>query len=390
MWWGWAQSVVVVQLVSHDWLQPHGLQHTRLPCPPLFPRVCSNSCPLSQWCHPAISSSVAPFSSCPQSLPASGSFSMSQFFASGGQTIGASASASVLPMNIQGCFRMDWLDLLALQGTLKSLFQHHNSKVSVCRRFNNRSKQDYSQLFLGHFIRSVSENMFKRSMLPSVSYLTRLTCLWMLLAFQNSASLNEVRKGWVPSTHRARCHPHCQFTAWDSSRPVSKLHSRTHLELFSCSSMLDDLGETVQEATCVICHTSQAHLAGGSSGHCSHHHSFSNLVSEMAHCLLGIAKDTLTFSKPTEGGDRKSAWVWTGLGSTMSVFWCVWSGCFQASQSVLICERGSVRPPLLASEDSISYPKHLPDCPARIPANILAVLLPILSILRCTLSFLHF
>ena len=85
--------------------------------------ICSNSRPLSRWCHPAISSSVAPFSSCPQSFPASGSFLMSQPFASGGQSNGASASASVLPMNIQGWFpfRIDWLDLLAVEGTLKNL-----------------------------------------------------------------------------------------------------------------------------------------------------------------------------------------------------------------------------------------------------------------------------
>ena len=82
----------------------HGLQQARLSCPPLSPGVCSNSCPLSQWCHPTISFSVAPFSSCPQSFSASGSFPMSQLFASGGQSIGASASASVLPMNIQGWF----------------------------------------------------------------------------------------------------------------------------------------------------------------------------------------------------------------------------------------------------------------------------------------------
>ena len=84
--------LIVVQL--SDFLWPHGLQNTRLPCPSLSPRVCSNSYLLSWWCHPTISSSVTPFSSCPQSSPASGSFSMSQLF---GQTIGASASASVLP-----------------------------------------------------------------------------------------------------------------------------------------------------------------------------------------------------------------------------------------------------------------------------------------------------
>ena len=83
-------------------LKPHGLQHARLPCPSLSPRVCWDSCPLSWWCHPAISSSVIPFSYCLQSFPTSGSFPMSQFFTSGGQSIGASTSASVLPMNIQG------------------------------------------------------------------------------------------------------------------------------------------------------------------------------------------------------------------------------------------------------------------------------------------------
>ena len=111
-------------------LQPHELQHTRAPCPSSTPRVHSNSCPLSWWCHQAISSSVIPFSSCSQSLPASESFPKSQLFAWGGQSIGVSALASVLPMNMIS-FSMDWLDLLAVQGTLKSLFQHHSSKASV-------------------------------------------------------------------------------------------------------------------------------------------------------------------------------------------------------------------------------------------------------------------
>ena len=87
-----------------DSLQTHGLQHTRLPCSSPTPRVYSNSCPLSQWCHPTISSSVIPFPSCLQSFAASGSFPVSQFFPSGGQSIGVSASASVLPMNIQDWF----------------------------------------------------------------------------------------------------------------------------------------------------------------------------------------------------------------------------------------------------------------------------------------------
>ena len=90
--------------VMSDSLWPHGLQHARLPCPSPSPRACSNSRPLSWWCHPTISSSVVHFSSCLQSFPVSGSFLMSRLFISGGQSIGASASASVLPMNIQGWF----------------------------------------------------------------------------------------------------------------------------------------------------------------------------------------------------------------------------------------------------------------------------------------------
>ena len=113
-------------------LRPHGLQHARLPCPSPTPGAYSNSCPSSRWCHPTISSSVVPFSFCPQSLPASGSFPLSQFFTSGSQSIGVSASASVFPMNIQDwSLRMDWLDLLAVQGTLKSLHQQHSSKASI-------------------------------------------------------------------------------------------------------------------------------------------------------------------------------------------------------------------------------------------------------------------
>ena len=94
-----------------DSLWPHGLQHTGLPCPSPSPTVCSNACPLSRWCHPAISSSVIPFS-CLQSCPASGSFPISQLFASGGQTIGA--SASILPMNIQGWFPLGLTGLISL------------------------------------------------------------------------------------------------------------------------------------------------------------------------------------------------------------------------------------------------------------------------------------
>ena len=96
-------------------LQLHGLQHARPPCPSPAPGACSNSCPSSWWCHPTISSSVVPFSSCLRPFLASGSFSMSQFFPSGVQSIGASASASVLPMNIQGWFPLGLTGLTSLQ-----------------------------------------------------------------------------------------------------------------------------------------------------------------------------------------------------------------------------------------------------------------------------------
>ena len=101
--------------VMSDYLWPHGLQNARLPSTSPTPGACSNSCPSSWWCLPTISSSVIPFSSCLQSFPASGSFQMSQFFASGGQSIGVSASASVLPMNIQHWFHLGWTGWISWQ-----------------------------------------------------------------------------------------------------------------------------------------------------------------------------------------------------------------------------------------------------------------------------------
>ena len=105
-----------VQSLSHVWLRLHWLQHARPPCPSPTPGVCSNSCPLSWWCRPTISSSVVPISSCFQSFPASGFFfPVSQFFSWGDQSIGASASASVPPMNIQDWFPLGWTGLISLQ-----------------------------------------------------------------------------------------------------------------------------------------------------------------------------------------------------------------------------------------------------------------------------------
>ena len=102
------------QSVVFNSLRPHGLQHPRLPCPSPSSRACANSCPLSQWCHPTTSSLIIPFSSCLQSYPASGSFLMSWLFTSGGQSIGASASASVLSVNIQDWFPLGMTGLISL------------------------------------------------------------------------------------------------------------------------------------------------------------------------------------------------------------------------------------------------------------------------------------
>ena len=108
-------SVQFSSSVVSNSLWPHELQHARLPCLSPTPRVHLDSCPLSRWCHPAISSSVVSFSSCPQSFPASGSFQISQLFASGGQSIGVSASTSVLPMNTQDWFPLRWTCWISLQ-----------------------------------------------------------------------------------------------------------------------------------------------------------------------------------------------------------------------------------------------------------------------------------
>ena len=113
-------------------LRLHGLQHARLPCPSPSPGTCSNPCPSSQWCHPTISSSVVPFSSRLQSFLASGSFQMSQFFASGSWSVVASASVSVLPMNIQDWFPLGLTGFISLLSTgLSSFLQHHSSKASI-------------------------------------------------------------------------------------------------------------------------------------------------------------------------------------------------------------------------------------------------------------------
>ena len=145
------------QLLSDVWLlATHGLQHARLPCPLPTPRTCSNSYPSSWWCHPTISSSVIPFSSCLQSFPASGSFPMSQFFASGSQNIGASSLASVLPMNIQDWFLLGLTGLISLKSKglsrvfSNTTFQKHkffSASIHQNHKFwrNNSRKNDVTE-----------------------------------------------------------------------------------------------------------------------------------------------------------------------------------------------------------------------------------------------------
>ena len=110
--------------VVSDFLLPHEMQHARPPCPSPTPRACSNSCPSGRWCYPTISSSVVPFTSCLQFFPASGSFPVSQFFASGGQSIGASALTSVLPVNIQDWFPLGLTGLILLSKGLSRVFSN--------------------------------------------------------------------------------------------------------------------------------------------------------------------------------------------------------------------------------------------------------------------------
>ena len=139
-----SKDTTSVQLNSVAHSRPHGLQHTRPPYPSPTSGVHSNSSPLSQWCHLTISSSIVPFSSRLQSFPASGSFPVSQFFASGGQSIGVSASASVLLINSQDWFPLGWTGWISLQskGLFKRLLQHHRSKASILQ---------HSAFFIGQF-----------------------------------------------------------------------------------------------------------------------------------------------------------------------------------------------------------------------------------------------
>ena len=156
----WLMKVMSVSQFSRsvmsDSLWPHESQHARPPCPSPTSGVYSNSCPSSWWCHPAISSSVIPFSSCPQSLPAWGSFPMSQFFAQGGQSTGVSALASVLPMSNQDWSPLEWAGWISLQSK------------GLSRVFSNTTVQKHqffgAQLFHSPTLTSIQEHWKNQSL----------------------------------------------------------------------------------------------------------------------------------------------------------------------------------------------------------------------------------
>ena len=180
-------SVCLFLLFSHpvvsNSLGPHGLQHTRLPCPSPSPGACSNSCPLNQWCHPTISSSVIPFSSCLQSFPASQPFTMSQLFASGGQSIGA--SASVLPMNIQDWFPLGWTGLISLQS--KGLSRVFSNPTVWKHQFFSSSAYFRVQLSNPHITAGKVTAFTTRTFVSKVMPLLLIYCQgWSWLFFQGA------------------------------------------------------------------------------------------------------------------------------------------------------------------------------------------------------------
>ena len=169
-----------------SFLWPHGLQHARLPCPSPSPRICSDSCLSSQWCHPTISSSVVPFS-CLRSFPASGSFLRSQFFVSGGQSIGVSASASVLSVNIQDWFSLGLTGLISLQSKgLSRVFsnttvrKHQFFGTQLSLWSNSHILHDYWKIIastIWTFVSRVMSLLFNTLSMFVIAFLPRSKCL---------------------------------------------------------------------------------------------------------------------------------------------------------------------------------------------------------------------
>ena len=191
--WLSGQSVQFSHSVVCDSLWPHGLQHARIPCLSRTPRACSNSCPSSQWCHPTISSSVIPFSSCLQSFPAPRSFLMSQFFASGGQCIGVSASTSVLAMNIQDWFSLGWTGWISLQSkglsrifskTTVQKYQFYSTQLSLIVQLSHpymttgKTIALTRQIFVGK-VMSLLFNMLSRLVIAFLPRSKHLLISWL-------------------------------------------------------------------------------------------------------------------------------------------------------------------------------------------------------------------
>ena len=204
-----------------DTLWPHGLQYVRPPCPSPTPGVYSNSCPSRRWCHPTISSSVIPFFSHLQSFPASGSLPVSRFFASGGQSIGVSASASVLPVNIQDRFPLRWTDWISLQSKGLSRVQHHSSKASVlwCSAFfivrlshlymtTGKNIALARWTFVGK-VMSVLFNMLSRLV---ITFLPRSKCL--LISWLQLPSSVILEPPQNKACHCFHCFPHLFTMKW--------------------------------------------------------------------------------------------------------------------------------------------------------------------------------
>ena len=204
-------------------LRPHESQHA-IPSP--TPGVYSNPCPLSRWYHPTISSSVSPFSSCPQSLPESGSFQMSQLFESGSQSIGVSASTSVLPLSTQDWCPLEWLDLPAVQGTLKSLLQHHSSKASILLHsafFPVQLSHPYMTtgktiaLPRWAFVDKVMSLLFNMLSMLVIIYLPRskpLLISWLQLPSAVILEPRKIKSATVPTVSPSICHEVIFYHYW--------------------------------------------------------------------------------------------------------------------------------------------------------------------------------
>ena len=241
-----------------DSLRSHKPQHARPPCPSPTARVYPDSCPLSQWCHPTISSSVIPFSSCPQSFPASESFQRGQLFVSGGRSIGV-FSFNISPSNEHPrpiSFRMDWLNLLAVQGTLKSLLQHHSSKASILRRsafFIVQLSHPYMTtgktiaLTRRTFVDKVMSLLFNMLSRLVITFLPRSKCLlisWLQSPSTVTLEPRNIKSGTVSTVSPSICHEAMGLDAmilvfWMLRfKPTFSLSSFTFIKrLFSSSSL---------------------------------------------------------------------------------------------------------------------------------------------------------